>query len=97
MKYFSFDFVLQFTYTHSSVMICSFSQIYIETNCGYYLNIIKICNENIESHQKGCIVWRHITANIHVPPCVDIEVIFNFEHADQSSYFVIEHKMKIEH
>ena len=32
-------------------------------------------------------IWRHITANIHAPPRVDIEVIFNFEHADQLTYF----------
>ena len=36
---------------------------------------------------KSQILWRHITANIHAPPRVDIEVIFNFEHADQSTYF----------
>ena len=32
-------------------------------------------------------VWRHITANIHVPHHANIEVISNIQHAHYSTYF----------
>ena len=45
-------------------------------------------NQMAESSDFGyTLIWRHITANIHVPHHANIEVISNIEHAHYSTYF----------
>ena len=41
-------------------------------------------DHNREQRQK---LWRHITANIHVPHHANIEVISNIQHAHYSTFF----------